>query len=136
MALILSVGLRAAALATLATGWAIAALIAAHALARAAIPLIMCSTPLARSEGLAAESQSPAWSVAGSAAALGLIVAALALGPGLGLAGLLIAGAAAVTIARIAQRQIGGYSGDVLGAAEQLAETLLLLFAAAALGYQ
>lgn len=133
VALILSIGLRAAALAVLTPEGAIAALIAAHALGRAAIPPIMCFLPLARRDGLAADAQRPTWQVAGSAAALGLIAAAITLGPGLALACLLIIATAAVTIARIAQRQIGGYSGDVLGATEQLAETLVLLFVAAAL---
>ncbi|MBM3655224.1 MAG: adenosylcobinamide-GDP ribazoletransferase, partial [Alphaproteobacteria bacterium] len=34
--------------------------------------------------------------------------------------------AVAALVARIAKRQIGGYTGDVLGAAQQLAEVAIL----------
>jgi adenosylcobinamide-GDP ribazoletransferase len=34
-------------------------------------------------------------------------------------------------LARLAQRQIGGYTGDVLGAAQQMGEIAVLLSAAA-----
>jgi len=37
-------------------------------------------------------------------------------------------------MAVLARRQIGGYTGDVLGAAEQAAETAILLALAATIG--
>jgi adenosylcobinamide-GDP ribazoletransferase len=39
----------------------------------------------------------------------------------------LLAYGASVIVARLAQRQIGGYTGDVLGAAQQAAEIVMLL---------
>jgi adenosylcobinamide-GDP ribazoletransferase len=42
--------------------------------------------------------------------------------------------AAAVGTAWLAQRQIGGQTGDVLGGAEQVAETAILVLLAAQLG--
>jgi len=47
------------------------------------------------------------------------------------LAGGLLGAATATWLALTAQRQIGGYTGDVLGAAEQLFETAFLLGVAA-----
>jgi adenosylcobinamide-GDP ribazoletransferase len=39
----------------------------------------------------------------------------------------LLAYAACVLITRVAQQQIGGYTGDVLGAAQQAAEIVMLM---------
>jgi adenosylcobinamide-GDP ribazoletransferase len=45
----------------------------------------------------------------------------------------MVAGLAAYAISALAQRQIGGQTGDVAGAAQQAAEaTMLLVFAAGA----
>jgi adenosylcobinamide-GDP ribazoletransferase len=43
------------------------------------------------------------------------------------------AGISGLVIARLALRQIGGQTGDVLGAAEQVAETAILVLLAARL---
>ena len=45
-----------------------------------------------------------------------------------------VAALAAVAVAMLALRQIGGQTGDVLGGAEQVAETVILLLLAARLG--
>jgi adenosylcobinamide-GDP ribazoletransferase len=47
--------------------------------------------------------------------------------------GIILAGAAAGAMAWLARRLIGGVTGDVLGAVEQLAEVALLMAAASAL---
>ena len=63
----------------------------------------------------------------------GLVAAAIALlyaGPNLALAALLAAAAGVGGIAALAARYLGGYTGDVLGAAEQTAEALVLIVAA------
>jgi len=44
---------------------------------------------------------------------------------------LALAGAAVVLMAVLARRQIGGYTGDVLGAFQQIGEIVMLLAAAA-----
>ena len=45
----------------------------------------------------------------------------------------LVAGVSAIGMAWLASRQIGGQTGDVLGGAEQVAETAILLLLAARL---
>ena len=128
LALVFSVAGRAAALSALAAPSAVAgALIAAHAVSRAFLPAVMAGLPLARSTGLAAKVERPTLHHAGVALLLAAVLAVLALGPAQGLAGLIAGGAAAAAVAWLAQSQIGGYSGDVLGAAQQAAELAVLL---------
>jgi adenosylcobinamide-GDP ribazoletransferase len=64
---------------------------------------------------------------------LALVIAFLALPRNEALGAALVAAAGAGGIAVIAQRQIGGQTGDVLGGAEQVAETAILLLLAARL---
>jgi adenosylcobinamide-GDP ribazoletransferase len=136
LALILSVGLRAAALAALAAlagpEAITAVLIAAHSLSRGLLPPVMLMLVPARDEGLAATAGRPAVPDVLIGLGLALLIAVLAagaLGLGLGLAAL----AAAALTGLIALRQIGGYTGDVLGAVQQAAEVAVLLTAAALL---
>jgi adenosylcobinamide-GDP ribazoletransferase len=132
-ALTLSLMLRVSALAAIARPGAVAlALIAAHAAGRAALPACMRFIPPARSGGLSAAAGRPP--VPGVAAALLLGVAALGLALGVtrALAALTLAAVAVLMMARLAVRQIGGQTGDVLGATEQLVEIAVLMVAAAA----
>ncbi len=132
LALVFSVGLRAAALAVfVAAGPAIAALIAAHAGGRGLLPLVLRALEPARADGLGATAGRPEAGMAWSAAAIAAVVAVLALGLGRGLLALLLAGLAAALLASLARRRLGGYTGDVLGAIEQGGETAMLLVAAA-----
>jgi adenosylcobinamide-GDP ribazoletransferase len=134
LALILSVGLRATALAAIAApGPAAAALIAAHALARALPPAVMAWAPLARDDGLAAAAGQAETEHAWTALGLGAAAAVVFLGFGPGLAALLVAGVVGFAGFRLARARIGGYTGDVLGAIEQLGEIAVLLTAAALL---
>jgi adenosylcobinamide-GDP ribazoletransferase len=66
-----------------------------------------------------------------AAAALGLV--ALGFGPAGAAIGLVLLAAATLLIAWLTIRQIGGQTGDVLGALEQAGEALVLLAAAALL---
>jgi adenosylcobinamide-GDP ribazoletransferase len=133
LALIFSVAIRAAAVAALATpAAATAGLIAAHAGARAVMPMLMRVMPLARSEGLAASAGEPPAGAASAALALGLLVLILALGL-VGVPAAFAATGAAYAVAKIAERQLGGRTGDVLGGAEQVTEAAILLTAAALL---
>jgi adenosylcobinamide-GDP ribazoletransferase len=134
LALILSLGLRAAALAALAApGPAAAALIAAHAVARALPPAVMAWAPLARDDGLAAGAGQVETGHAWTALGLGAGIAVVFLGFGPGLAALLAAGLVGFAGFRLARARIGGYTGDILGAIEQLGEIAVLLAAAALL---
>lgn len=134
LALILSLGLRAAALAAVAgPEAATAVLIAAHGLSRGLLPLTMLVLDPARDDGLGAAAGRPAPADALTALALGLLMAVLAAGLGVGLWLALAALAGGTAAALIAQRQIGGYTGDVLGAVQQTAEVGAMLAAAALL---
>ncbi len=133
LALILSVGLRAAALAAIAAPGAVAvALISAHALARALPPAVMAWAPLARSDGLAAGAGRPEPAQAWFALGLGALIALLLLDFGTAVAAMAVAGLAAGALVLLARARIGGYTGDVLGAIEQVGEVAVLLAAAAA----
>ena len=132
VALGLSLGLRAAALATV--GGPIAAglaLIAAHAASRGALPAFMRLMTPARADGLGSTAGRPGWLVALLAPVFGIGIALAMLGPRHGAVALVAAGIAVAFAARLAQRQIGGYTGDVLGSFQQIGEIVMLLAAAA-----
>lgn len=131
-ALILSFGLRWSALAAVASPWAaMLALCAAHTAARAGVPAFMSLVPPARPDGLSASAGVPPGRSVAIAFALGTLALALALGPGKALVGLILLSLAGLMLARLAIRQIGGQTGDILGAFEQISEILILLVAAA-----
>ena len=104
-----------------------ASAVAAHAAARGAAVALMGVAPLATHEGLGVDygqSTTPARAIAGAAA--GIAVASLAVGwwaAPLALAMLV----SIVAVRWLALRKIGGISGDVLGACEQVAECLGLV---------
>ena len=131
LALIFSVGLRAAALAALPGGWRmIGAVMAGAALSRAMIPAAMQIMAPARPEGLGASAGTPDASTAATAAGIGLGLAVLGLGLGGALAAAIAALCGGWLIVVLARRSLGGYTGDVLGAVQQVAEIGILLAAA------
>src|SRR5690606_40141015 len=133
LALVLGLLARAGAIAALATPWAVlAALVSAGAVSRAALPPAMAMLPPARTDGLAAGAGRPHPARAAAAVLVGALIALLLLGHAAPAA--LLAGAiGALAVTWLARRQIGGLTGDVLGAIQQLTEIGLLLAAAAAL---
>lgn len=132
LALIVSVGLRATALASLLDfPTALAALLAAAAVSRAVLPTIMRALPSARGDGLAWHAGRPDADMARIALAAAALVAVVLLPFGTALAALAAAALGAWVVAAMARRAIGGQTGDVLGAAQQAAETLFLLAVAA-----
>ena len=129
-ALGLSLLLRWSALASLNDARSVAiALIVAHAAARAIVPAFMNLVAPARTDGLSSGAGQP--QPISVAVALGLGIVALSIGFGLKamLTGIIILAAMSLLLARLVQRQIGGQTGDVLGALEQTAEAALLLLA-------
>jgi adenosylcobinamide-GDP ribazoletransferase len=141
--LVLLLLLRFEALAHIDTEWIVAALVCAAALSRGCSVLVMVSLPYARDED-DAKAKPVAESVGALDAllALGVAVAplvALSLWTGdtsaatLGVAFALLATA---VLRRRIRRRLGGYTGDCLGAVQQVAEVafLLGLLAALALG--
>jgi adenosylcobinamide-GDP ribazoletransferase len=132
-ALVFCILLRSAALSTLATpSLVFSALVASHAAGRALMPGFMRLVPPARSDGLSANSGAIPDSAAFVAALMG--AAALLF---LGVSGAILAAVALAILffagRRLCQRQIGGQTGDVLGAVEQLSEITVLLIACAIL---
>lgn len=103
------------------------ALIAAHVLGRAVLPITMRSLPLARSSGLAVEAGKPSAAATYQGLGVALLISAFAAGPGSALVCLVVAIVAAFLVSEVARRQIGGYTGDVLGAAEEIAQLAILI---------
>lgn len=125
VALIGSVGLRVALLSDL-RGWAgLGALVAAAALSRAAVPFVMASLDPARTDGLGAMAGKPTEQALTWCGALGVLIAFLCVGWPVLLAAP-SAALAAVLVAWAAHKQIGGQTGDVLGAVQQVAEIAVL----------
>jgi adenosylcobinamide-GDP ribazoletransferase len=132
LALIVSIGLRAVAIADIGTRWHVfLALIAAHALARGVLPAAMHRLDPARIDGLGAGAGRPDQNQMLIALAIALVIAIVAIGLRAGLSASVAAVLVALAIAALALRQIGGQTGDVLGAIEQGAEAAALLAAAA-----
>jgi adenosylcobinamide-GDP ribazoletransferase len=133
-ALVISLALRWSALAAIAAPQSIVlALLLAHAVARAGLPLFMALVPPARADGLSAGAGRPAGPNAAIALGLGAIVLALGFGPGKAILAVILLAFIGLMTAWLAVKQIGGQTGDILGAFEQLAETAILLMTAALL---
>jgi adenosylcobinamide-GDP ribazoletransferase len=132
LALILSIGLRGVALASIPGPIEGAlALIAAHAASRAALAPVLYLMSPAREDGLGATAGRPSLAAMLGACALGVFVALGMLGPVRGAVALVLMAIAVAAAAMLARRQIGGYTGDVLGAFQQVGEIVMLLVAAA-----
>jgi adenosylcobinamide-GDP ribazoletransferase len=130
-ALVISLLLRWSAIADIAEPHFVAiALIAAHVAARAALPAFMGMVPTARSDGLSSEAGRPPPPSVIAALILGVICLLFALGVTGSLIALVMLALAGLLLARIATRQFGGQTGDVLGAMEQVGEAVVLLVAA------
>ncbi len=132
LALVFSVALRVVALGQIGQGWRVlGALIAAHALARGLLPVALRLLEPARSDGLGAGAGRPAQSLVWWSCGIALLAALLTAGIRPGLSAALAAALVAAAIAAVARRQVGGYTGDVLGAIEQAGEVAALLAIAA-----
>ncbi|WP_298857637.1 adenosylcobinamide-GDP ribazoletransferase [uncultured Sulfitobacter sp.] len=106
--------------------------IAAAALSRAMMPALMHTLPHARSDGLSHSVGRPPL----KATLLGLGIAVAVTLACLGITAMAAVIAAVVctfAMALLAERKIGGQTGDVLGAAQNLSETAILLICAALL---
>lgn len=110
---------------------AISALFAAHTGARATLPAVMRRVPPARLDGLSAGAGQPPSGAPSIAALIGFVALVIGLGFGGAIIAAVLLALLASLIAVLAMRQIGGQTGDVLGAVEQAGEILILLVASA-----
>jgi adenosylcobinamide-GDP ribazoletransferase len=134
LALLVCLAAKLAALAALPDAQVVYGLIAAHALARGVLPVMSLNLPYARKDGLAANAGQPDAGMAAVAIVIALVVALLALSWVNAFWTAVVTALSALAIAWLAKRQIGGQTGDVLGAAEQVAETAVLLLLSARFG--
>lgn len=134
LALGMVLGLKVAGLAALPPTTAAVALVAAHGFGRAAAAVTMWATPYAPA-GRPTRWTPSAAGVRGweAVVAVGLSLWPLVLmEPSAAIAAVLGGAMASAAGARLAQRRLGGHTGDVLGAVEQLGEVGFLLGACAA----
>jgi adenosylcobinamide-GDP ribazoletransferase len=131
IAIALSLALRGAALTTLIGAGSPWALLAIGALSRVPMVVFMAKLPNARGDGLSKS--------AGQVSVITAFISALlagAIAAPLGLPALwaiLAIGVAMAALARLAHHKIGGQTGDVLGASQQIAEITAMLAIIAAL---
>ena len=127
IALLLVLGLRWNAIAALGLAEAVAALIVSGVLGRPAIVALPALLAPARPSGFGATIANPPVAALAGAVVLGVGLA-LALLPPLQCAAIIaVMLVCAGLFAWLANRQIGGYTGDVLGACEQVTEMFILL---------
>jgi adenosylcobinamide-GDP ribazoletransferase len=131
LALVFSVGLRWAALAALAPGWGMLALVLAGGIGRAAMVPATALASYARREGLGGSLAGGA-GVIEVAAALGTALVLGIIGGWPGLLALVLALAATGGFLLYMVRRVGGYTGDGLGAIAQLGEIAVLVVLAGA----
>jgi len=129
-ALALSLLIRGAAVASFEdTGPAVWALLAAHGGGRAAMALMMFFVAPARGDGLSFEAGQPPAESAAAAFVIGLLILIAGLGFVRAIEAAVLLAILIAAAARFSRQQIGGQTGDVLGALEQAGEIVILLLA-------
>ena len=131
--LLVSFAARLSALAAIPDSFVVPSLVAAHALARGVLPWMSMSLPYARKDGLAVNAGRPDAATAALGGVGALAIALVSLSWTNALLASVVAGLSAAGMAWLAQRQIGGQTGDVLGGTEQVGETAILVLLAARL---
>jgi adenosylcobinamide-GDP ribazoletransferase len=133
IALILSVGLRWSALSALMALAGVWPLVALAMLSRAMMPALMSWLPHARDTGLSQSVGRPRALPCGVAVLLAALLSLPLIGA-MALPVLIAMGAATAGLGLLARAKIGGQTGDILGASQQLAEIAGLLCLLALLG--
>jgi adenosylcobinamide-GDP ribazoletransferase len=132
VAVTLSMLLRIVAVGSLSPGPAVAGIVLGHTLGRANAVAVMAFTPPARIDGLGASGVA-GLSASGAGWAIGSGLALSAAAAGLWVVPvLLLTVIASAIVRRVALGRIGGVTGDVLGACEQLTEMVALVVIAGA----
>lgn len=109
---------------------ALVALVVAGMLGRAAMAMVMATLPNARGSGLSQAVGRPSRETAAQGAVLALAGAVLLTGP-FGIVPMLVGVVVAGAMIGLARAKIGGQTGDVLGATQQVCEVSVLLVLAA-----
>jgi adenosylcobinamide-GDP ribazoletransferase len=131
-ALVASLILRWSALASIGKPGSVAAALAvSHVAARAALVEFMWLVPAARSDGLSAGAGRPPDQGAAIAFGLGALCLVCVFGLSKAIVAVLVLSLAGLILGRIVTRQLGGQTGDILGALEQIGEIAIVLMAAA-----
>jgi adenosylcobinamide-GDP ribazoletransferase len=126
VALILRIGALASFFSSASAVWA---LLASHAGARAAMMAFMFIVPPARRDGLSSDAGQPPIESVGAAIVLGFVIVAFCVGLLHAIVALILLIAVVALMSWLSRKQIGGQTGDVLGAVEQIAEIVILLVA-------
>lgn len=126
IALVLSLAARLAGIWALIEADWLWALIGIGALSRAGMPVLMAALPHARDTGLSHAQGRPDRRTAFVAIGIGVGAALLTLG-GAGVAATLTAALILLAVRQIALAKIGGQTGDVLGASQQMVEVAVLV---------
>lgn len=135
IALVLCLFLRIGCLAALESPLtAAAALIGTGALSRAAMPVAMTIMPSARDDGLAASAGRPHPGRTAAGLLVAFLITALCLPWPVTIPMIAAAAIAAILLMVLTHRQIGGITGDVLGALQQTVEISCLLVIVSAAG--
>jgi adenosylcobinamide-GDP ribazoletransferase len=112
------------------TGWL--PLIAAAAISRAVMPVYMYALPHARNDGLSHSVGKPTLKSCRIAVVVGVFALLICL-EAVGIIALIVVTAVTAGLIMLARHKIGGQTGDVLGAAQQLTEVAILLTCSALL---
>lgn len=133
--LILVIGIKAAAISEIEDPLMVfALLVAASSISRGLMGWALYLLPPARDDGLGRGAGQPEIMAVLGATLLTVLIAILILGASIGAIALLAAIVGAALIGAVAYRQIGGQTGDVLGAIQQVSELFILLACVAIIG--
>lgn len=102
------------------------AIVGAATLSRATMPVMMAAMPNARESGLSRAVGMVSPAVAGAAIGIGLGAAAVCFGLKTAVVAVAMASLITLAMGRLAMKKIGGQTGDVLGATQQVAEIAIL----------
>jgi len=130
LVLLVAFAAKVSALAALPQDAVLPGLIAAHALARTPMTAMAWLMDPARKDGLSASAGRPDAATVTISLLVAVAIAVLVLPWRDALLSATAVAAGALAVAVLAQRQIGGHTGDVLGASEQVGEIAVLLLLA------
>lgn len=126
LSLVVSQMIRISAITALLAAGAIWAIVAACVLSRGFMPVLMAALPNARRSGLSHSVGVPTALPVAVSLCLALLICLLLAGAKF-LLPALCAAAVVMSLALVAKRKIGGQTGDILGASQQLAEITFLI---------